>query len=105
MKENRRKTTKEYIEGRIRNGLEQNMTYELLESMRRNPDTTLSTLDDVELEIVSMRYGLGEYYPLTFKQIGERVSLSHQRCYEIEGKARQKIWNHFLRRLRQRKQY
>lgn len=64
----------------------------LEESLLNSLNEVLDTLTDSEKEILSMRYGLNEYEPMSLQQIGDKFNLSKERIRQIEKKA--------IRRLR-----
>lgn len=64
----------------------------LEESLLKSLNEVLDTLTDSEKEILSMRYGLNGYEPMSLQQIGDKFSLSKERIRQIEKKA--------IRRLR-----
>jgi RNA polymerase primary sigma factor len=46
--------------------------------------TALASLPDRELEVVTMRYGLGGTEPKTLEEIGRRLGLTRERVRQIE---------------------
>jgi RNA polymerase primary sigma factor len=62
------------------------------ESLTNSLNEVLATLTDSEKEILSMRYGLNGYEPMSLQQIGDKFNLSKERIRQIEKKA--------IRRLR-----
>ncbi len=64
----------------------------LEESLLNSLNEVLDTLTDSEKEILSMRYGLNGYEPMSLQQIGDKFNLSKERIRQIEKKA--------IRRLR-----
>lgn len=62
------------------------------ESLSNSLNEVLATLTDSEKEILSMRYGLNGYEPMSLQQIGDKFNLSKERIRQIEKKA--------IRRLR-----
>lgn len=53
----------------------------------------LSTLDEREAEVLSMRYGLGGTRAQTLEEIGEAFGLTKERIRQIENKALKKLRN------------
>ena len=64
----------------------------LEDSLHEALEEVLATLTDSEREIIRMRFGLGDYQPMSLQQIGEKFNLSKERIRQIEKKA--------IRRLR-----
>lgn len=62
------------------------------DSLVESLNEVLDTLTDSEKEILSMRYGLNGYVPMSLQQIGDKFNLSKERIRQIEKKA--------IRRLR-----
>jgi len=62
------------------------------ESLLNSLNEVLDTLTESEKEILSMRYGLNGYTPMSLQQIGDKFKLSKERIRQIEKKA--------IRRLR-----
>jgi RNA polymerase primary sigma factor len=61
-------------------------------SLHEALEEVLATLTDSEQEIIRMRFGLGDYHPMSLQQIGDKFNLSKERIRQIEKKA--------IRRLR-----
>jgi RNA polymerase primary sigma factor len=61
--------------------------------MRLDIENILDTLDKEEAEIIRCRYGLGQFPPMTLKEIGERYNLSKERIRQIEMKAMNRLQN------------
>jgi RNA polymerase primary sigma factor len=57
------------------------------ESLEREIEKLLNTLDGNEAEIIRLHYGLGKRTPMSFKEIGERYNISKERVRQIEEKA------------------
>ena len=51
----------------------------------------LHVIDDRELSVLRMRYGLEGIEPMTLKQIGEKLQLSRERVRQIENRAIEKL--------------
>lgn len=51
----------------------------------------LHVIDDRELAVLRMRYGLEGIEPMTLKQIGEKLRLSRERVRQIENRAIEKL--------------
>jgi RNA polymerase sigma factor (sigma-70 family) len=51
----------------------------------------LGHLDEREIKILRMRYGLDNGEPMTLKEIGQRVNLSRERVRQIENDALGKL--------------
>ncbi len=62
------------------------------ESLSSALDEVLTTLQEVEREIIKLRFGLDGNDPMSLQQIGDRFNLSKERIRQIEKKA--------IRRLR-----
>ncbi|MDH5475527.1 MAG: RNA polymerase sigma factor RpoD/SigA [Cyclobacteriaceae bacterium] len=62
------------------------------ESLRREVQRALSTLNQREADVVSFYFGLDEVHPLTLEEIGEKFNLTRERVRQIKEKA--------IRRLR-----
>lgn len=62
------------------------------ESLRKDVDAVLGTLNKREAEVVRLYFGLGMEHALTLEEIGERFRLTRERVRQIKEKA--------LRRLR-----
>lgn len=64
-----------------------------LESMalREQLEEALGLLDERELEILTLRYGLGGIEPLTLEQIGKKIGVTRERVRQIEQKSLRKI--------------
>jgi RNA polymerase primary sigma factor len=57
------------------------------ESLERDIEGILGTLDSREADIIRFRYGLGQVEPMSLKELGERYSLTKERIRQIEEKA------------------
>ena len=57
------------------------------ESLEKEIEKLLDTLDGNEAEIIRLHYGLGKRTPMSFKEIGERYNISKERVRQIEEKA------------------
>ena len=62
------------------------------ESLKEALNNLLKTLTESERKIISMRFGLDGYEPMSLQQIGDKFKLSKERIRQIEKKA--------IRRLR-----
>ncbi|TFH41440.1 MAG: RNA polymerase sigma factor RpoD/SigA [Chrysiogenales bacterium] len=62
------------------------------ESLSSALDEVLTTLQEVEREIIKLRFGLDGHDPMSLQQIGDKFNLSKERIRQIEKKA--------IRRLR-----
>ncbi|RME02393.1 MAG: RNA polymerase sigma factor RpoD/SigA [Planctomycetota bacterium] len=51
----------------------------------------LSYLSEREARVIRMRYGLGDFSPMTLKEIGERLGISRERVRQIENEAIKKL--------------
>jgi RNA polymerase primary sigma factor len=51
----------------------------------------IRTLDERERAVLHWRFGLFDDEPLTLRQIGERLRISHERTRQIEAKALDKL--------------
>jgi RNA polymerase sigma factor (sigma-70 family) len=54
-------------------------------------DGALDDLDRKERQIMRMRFGLGDYEPLTLQQIGDYLHISRERVRQIESRAKGKL--------------
>ena len=54
-------------------------------------DMVLDTLEDREATILRMRFGFGEYQPMSLEDIGGKYNLTKERIRQIELKALQKL--------------
>ncbi|MBD2536223.1 RNA polymerase sigma factor, RpoD/SigA family [Nostoc flagelliforme FACHB-838] len=55
--------------------------------MRQNIKELLASLDPMQREVITLRFGLENDYQLTLTQIGERLNLSRERIRQLEYKA------------------
>ena len=51
----------------------------------------LSTLDEREMQVITMRYGLDDGQPRTLDQIGRAFGLSRERVRQIEREVMSKL--------------
>ena len=51
----------------------------------------LASLPERELEVVTMRYGLGDTEPKTLEEIGRRLGLTRERVRQIETEALKRL--------------
>jgi len=58
----------------------------LKESLVKEIERLLSTLNQREAEIIRLYYGLGEQHPYTLEEIGEKFGLTRERVRQIKGK-------------------
>lgn len=64
----------------------------LIDMLREDVNDFLDrTLDDREREVIVLRYGLEDGVGLTLEETGERLGISLQRVYQIEGRALDKL--------------
>ncbi len=63
----------------------------LVESLRREIESTLSMLTYREANIIRLYFGLNGKYPLTLEEIGENFNLTRERVRQIKEKAIKKL--------------
>ncbi len=63
----------------------------LVESLRREIESTLSMLTYREANIIKLYFGLNGKYPLTLEEIGEKFNLTRERVRQIKEKAIKKL--------------
>jgi len=63
----------------------------LVESLRREIESTLSMLTYREANIIRFYFGLNGKYPLTLEEIGENFNLTRERVRQIKEKAIKKL--------------
>lgn len=63
------------------------------EQISKKIQTVLSTLDEREQKVITMRYGLGNNKPKTLEEIGEAFGLTRERIRQIENQALRKLRN------------
>jgi RNA polymerase primary sigma factor len=64
------------------------------ESLRKEIEEALSTLDQREREVVKLYFGIGYEHPLTLEEIGEKFKLTRERVRQIKEKAIRKLRHH-----------
>lgn len=52
----------------------------------------MGQLDDREAKVLKMRYGLGDFVPMTLQEIGDALELSRERIRQIEQEALKKLY-------------
>ena len=57
------------------------------ESLRKEVERALSTLNKREAEVVKLYFGLDQEHPLTLEEIGEQFNLTRERVRQIKEKA------------------
>jgi RNA polymerase primary sigma factor len=57
------------------------------EYLREEIESLMYVLSEREREVISMRFGLNGYEPMTLREIGEIMGLSHERIRQIEERA------------------
>ncbi|HXP52031.1 MAG TPA: sigma-70 family RNA polymerase sigma factor, partial [Bacteroidia bacterium] len=62
------------------------------ESLKREIERSLSTLNEREIEVIKLFFGLDVPHPLTLEEIGAKFDLTRERVRQIKEKA--------IRRLR-----
>ena len=62
-----------------------------IQSLQQDIQTTLSSLDFKEKEILEFYFGLNNKPELTLEQIGERYNLSKERVRQIKERAIKKL--------------
>lgn len=61
------------------------------EELRAALSKVLKTLDDREAEVISMRFGLNGFPPMTLEAIGKKFGVTRERIRQIENKAMKKM--------------
>ncbi len=64
------------------------------ESLRKEIEEALDTLDQREKEVVKLYFGIGYEHPLTLEEIGEKFKLTRERVRQIKEKAIRKLRHH-----------
>lgn len=64
------------------------------ESLRKDIEEVLNTLDPREKEVVKLYFGIGYDNPLTLEEIGEKFKLTRERVRQIKEKAIRKLKHH-----------
>jgi len=64
------------------------------ESLRKEIEEALNTLDQREREVVKLYFGIGYEHPLTLEEIGEKFKLTRERVRQIKEKAIRKLRHH-----------
>ncbi len=64
------------------------------ESLRKEIEEALDTLDQREKEVVKLYFGIGYEHPLTLEEIGEKFKLTRERVRQIKEKAIRKLRYH-----------
>jgi len=59
----------------------------VLESLRRDIKSSLTTLTQRESDVISMFYGLEGKAPMSLEEIGDRFDLTRERVRQIKEKA------------------
>lgn len=65
------------------------------DSLRKDIESSLSTLDHREAEIIRYYYGLNGYVPHTLEEIGDEFGLTRERVRQIKEKAIKKLKNQY----------
>ncbi|MEN3038308.1 MAG: RNA polymerase sigma factor RpoD/SigA [Candidatus Kryptonium sp.] len=66
----------------------------MYESLKKDIEEALSTLDPREREVVKLYFGIGYDHPLTLEEIGEKFKLTRERVRQIKEKAIRKLRHH-----------
>lgn len=62
------------------------------ESMKKDLHKILSkVLDEREMQVTSMNYGLGDFKAMSFEEIGDRLHLTKECIRQIKEKAMRKL--------------
>lgn len=63
----------------------------LLNAFKAEVANLLQELDPRERQILEMRYGIGDYEPMTLEDIGKKLKVSRERIRQIEEKAKRRL--------------
>jgi len=63
----------------------------MYESLKKDIEEALNTLDPREREVVKLYFGIGYDHPLTLEEIGEKFKLTRERVRQIKEKAIRKL--------------
>jgi len=66
----------------------------MYESLKKDIEEALNTLDPREREVVKLYFGIGYDHPLTLEEIGEKFKLTRERVRQIKEKAIRKLRHH-----------
>ncbi|MFQ5892689.1 MAG: RNA polymerase sigma factor RpoD/SigA, partial [Nitrospinota bacterium] len=61
------------------------------ESLREELESLLRVLDERERDVISMRFGLNGYEPMTLREAGRMLGLSRERIRQIEGEGLEQL--------------
>lgn len=63
----------------------------ILHAFKQEVVNLLGELDPRERQILEMRYGIGDYEPMTLEEIGKKLKVSRERIRQIEEKAKRRL--------------
>lgn len=63
----------------------------IIHAFKEEVANLLQELDSRERQILEMRFGIGEYEPMTLEEIGKKLKVSRERIRQIEEKAKRRL--------------
>jgi RNA polymerase primary sigma factor len=73
--------------------------YAMAQSLQRDIEAVLKTLDRKEAEVIRFRFGLGNTAPMSLQEVGEKFNLTKERIRQIEKKALKRLQHPTRQRL------